>query len=187
MVVKFHKFLLFAIMVITGSGCISFNNSELVFLNVYKEGEVLVFKSLKSGNEKFFRINKITNTNSGYSEAHFGPQRYGAIAYNESTLAGNDYPIILSIFKDKNGTSFVFTFELMYAEYKILPPLNSTDSLVINGRVYKQFFVIKRDDTIGSERYKPNDVVTVFWQKDLGIIKYTLRNGEEYVRINIDK
>ena len=171
-------------LIITIFSCKKFNFTEDEYktLHTYKNGDILVFRSLKYGSEQSFLILDTKNEFSLFSESNMGSGRTGTIKYTK--LPDKDTGNVLDIFKDNDGTYIVVCFEHFYVRLKgSLGILNENDSISINKKIFKDFYCIKSERP--DREYSKDEIVRIYWQKEIGIIKYDLGNGDSFVRINL--
>jgi hypothetical protein len=99
----------------------------------------------------------------------------------------NNYPdCLIDLVKNKESTLIYINFDDANEDcYDSLGILNTKDSMTINLSVYKDYYELYYDSTILGRLILPEEVKKIYWQKDLGIIKYDLQNGDSFVRINL--
>lgn len=155
----------------------------MALLNTYKIGDTLSFKSIKSGSVRKYKILDIENSSNGFSEAHFGAQQYGRIKYARINFNGVEEWEVLKMFKDKMETKIILTFGAFYSEHNGgFDNLNTSDSIVIRGKSFKDYYEIAKHDL--STAYEDSDLVKIYWKQNLGIIKFDLKNGDSFIRVN---
>ena len=166
------------------SGCVNFNSKELKILHTYKKGEVLIFKSLKTSQQKSYTITDIEDYSHGYNETNGGPARVGEIWYTTEHDGKIYNDKLLMIMKNNDRTEVLFCFEFFLSNQ--MGKLNTIDSILIDSFSYKNFYTMSGIVSTNNYPVEDQDIIKIYWKENLGLIKYDLRNGDSFVRINID-
>lgn len=165
-------------------GCVSLDTKEKEILDTYKESDILIFKSLKTDSVKQFIIVNIESVILGGSEAEFLPHIAAKIEYtpvHDPRLKLR----LLSIYKNSEKTDIIITFENSYFEVDKNFDIKNMGTSVAIGSIKKSDVYIYNIDTNLKNVWNDDDVVSIYWQKDIGIIKYDLNNGDSYIRTNL--
>ena len=165
------------------SGCLKFNKDELKLLNTYKDEEILIFKSLQTGKERIYYLKKLENTLGGLTESHPSFIRHGIISFR-CVDSEKNRNIILYIHKDSQNDEIQLFADGFLETYKGgLYFLNSIDTVYINKNKYYNYYKLINSCSFGYLR--KDDITCIYWQEDIGVIKFDLVNGDSYVRINM--
>jgi len=179
-----HKALIISSLIFY-TGCISYTQKERKLLHTYQEDEVLIFRSEKSGNIKRFKIASVTDEYTGFNEGHPGLKRWGEIDYIDLDSKTNN--ILLAIDRDydtpPDTSSIVIFFEGFCDHYFVDSGRTyEIDSMMINSKIYRDITIMHTSHVFGDT---PDQAIQIYWQENIGIVKYDLFDGDSYVRINL--
>lgn len=158
------------------------SKEELKWMNVYKEGDTLIFKSDKGEYDTTTIIKKETSYpeyNPVEVHGKYLPQ-WGEVWYKNKNLEYHPegYNLITLIKKHPRKETFL-SFDYLYASVIVLNLTNNDIEKYKQGKVYVF-------DTY-HEKAEPKQPKSIFWHEDYGIIKYVTHGGVVWERINIPK
>jgi len=156
------------------------SQTDLKWMNVYNEGDTLVFKSDKSEVDTTFIIKKeifYPERNSIEVHGKYLPQ-WGVVWYRNKNLINHPegYRMVTLIKKHPKNETFL-NIDYLYSD--ILVPNIAIGSI---GKLKKE--KVYEFDTY-HERAKPEQPKKIFWHEDYGIIKYITHANEVWERINL--
>ena len=158
------------------------SQTDLKWMNVYNEGDTLVFKSDKGELDTSLIIKKeIYYPEYNPVEVHgkYLPQ-WGKVWYKNKNLRyhPDGYQLVSIIKKHPKNETFL-NIDYLYSD--ILVPNITTGGIekLKKGKVYEF-------DTY-HDKAKPEQPKKIFWHEDYGIIKYITHANEVWERINLPK
>lgn len=152
-------------------------------MHTYKEGEVLIFKSSMSDSIVKLKIVGVKKFWSALSEAEARPNIHAEISYTREN--DNFEWSLLNIYKVGNATDILITFENSYFEIgKDLNDKHKISQITIGSKKVDNVYVYNVDSNL-TNVWNDEDLIRIYWQKNLGIIKYDLYGGDSYIRINL--
>lgn len=163
-----------------GSVRTKFSKEELRWIDVYKEGETLIYKSEKGELDTTLILKKeIFYPEYNPVEVHdkYLPQ-WGIVWYRNKNLRNHpEGDKLITMFKKhpKNNTYLNITY--LYSSITILNLTTGSTAKYKHGKVYEF-------DTYRSKA-KPNEPKKIFWHEDYGIIKYITHADVMWERINL--
>jgi hypothetical protein len=149
-------------------------------VNTYHKGDTLKFKSINTGQSKLFLITNVETSSGGYGANYSGSLKEAIINYNQINGTDNSTNMLL-IWKSKNKTHYIFSFEFMLGDVYGPLLLNTKDTILINNKKYCNFYIINSTDSFSSTKNNW-DVIRIYWQEKMGLIKYDLRNGDSFIK-----
>lgn len=159
-----------------------FSKTELKWLDVYNEGDVLVFRSDKGELDTTLIIKKeiyYPTRNSIEVNGKYLPQ-WGVVWYKNRNLNYHPegYRLITLIKKHPRNVTFL---NINYLYSDVLAPNITSGSLegTKKGKVYEF-------DTY-HEKATPEQPKKIFWHEDYGIIRYITHGNVVWERINLHK
>jgi hypothetical protein len=156
-----------------------FSSDELKWLNVYKEGDTLIFKSDKGKIDTTLIIKKeIFYPEYNPVEVHdkYLPQ-WGIVWYQNKNLS--DHPEgaqLISMFKKHPRNSTNLHISYLYSHITVLNLTTDGVKKYKNGKIYE--FDTYHPKAPGSQPKK------IFWHEDYGIIKFITHADVVWERIN---
>lgn len=165
------------------SGCVSLDSEERKILNTYKKGDVLIFNSLKTDSVIKFEIVNIESSILAGSEAEFMPHIDAKIEYRPFYNQRSKRKL-LSIYKNREQTNIILNFENFFYDISNDIKTQNFKTLKVGSKKFENVYVCNLD-TNRFPVWNDDDVLTIFWQKDIGIIKYDFNNGDSYIRTNL--
>jgi len=163
-----------------------FNQVEKDMIDVYNVGDTLVFKSIKTGLFKRFII---SNKSNSIYKGQSGKIRQMNVSFRDIddpniTIKGYQDPILLSIIKRKDKTVILLDFYKFLGEYSNnFEEINTVDTISYWNNKYFNYYKLHNETTSNDKVHY--DTEYLYWQKQYGIIKFDLRNGDSFVRTNI--
>jgi hypothetical protein len=156
-----------------------FNHAELKWLNVYKEGDTLIFRSEKGDFDTSIIIKKeLFYPEYNPIEVHdrYLPQ-WGVVWYKNKNLedhADGYRMITMSKKHPKNKTGLTINF--LYSSVIVLDLGKNSIEKYKNGEIYEF-------DTyhVKAKPYQPR---TISWHENLGIVAYITHDSTRWQRIN---
>jgi len=159
---------------------------EKELYEIYNVGDTLTFESIKTGN--IIRYVITDKTNEIYSNFDTR-ERLVTVNYRNvdkplNTDPNNTYkPEIFSIYNNKYGYSIHIAFNLFGRFYENNFGTIKTDTLSYLNKKYSDYYTLTNTSNINEGL--ETKLLTIYWQKKYGIVKYDLLNGDSYVRTNI--
>ncbi len=179
-VVCFCFFLSMSIML----GCgvkTKFSQTDLKWMNVYNEGDVLIFKSGKGELDTSIIVKKeifYPEYNPGEEHGKYLPQ-WGVVWYKNRNLKYHpDGDRLITIEKKKPNETYL-SIDYLYRSFIVLNLNSGGIEKFKDGKVYA--FDTYHEKATGSQPKK------VFWHEDYGIIKYITHDNVTWERINLPK
>lgn len=159
-----------------------FSKTDLKWMNVYKEGDTLIFKSDKGDFDTSLIIKKeIYYPEYNPVEVHgkYLPQ-LGKIWYKNKSLQYHPegYELISMIKKHPKNETFL-NIDYLYSDVLILNLVSGSIEQYKHGKVYEF-------DTY-HPKGRPGQPKKIFWHEDYGIIKYITHADVIWERINLPK
>ena len=155
------------------------SHGELKWINVYKEGDSLIFKSDKGEFDTSVIIKKeifYPEYNPGEVHDKYLPQ-WAVVWYKNKKLQyHSDGFQLITMFKKEPDDKTYLNINYLYSSATILNLKTESIEKYTRGKVYE--FDTYRDDA------KPYQPKRIFWSEDYGIIKYITHDGVVWERIN---
>jgi hypothetical protein len=167
------------------SGCgikTRLSKTDLKWVNVYNEGDTLIFRSDKGDLDTSFIIKKeIYYPDYNPVEVHgkYLPQIAQVWYKNKNLLYHPDGYKLVDIAKEHPRKKTSLTIDYLYSSVIISNLTNGNIEKYKHGKIYEF-------DTY-HEKAKPDQPKKIFWHEDYGIIKYITHANEVWERINLPK
>ena len=164
----------------TSLGCLKFNQIEQKILTTYKKGDVLIFKSMKTGKMRNYSLVYLENRLSVLSESHPGFIRNGYLEFQCFDSDGS-HRISISMFKDSKTNNVIVFAEGFLAQYSgDFGLLSTVDTIFVDKKKYHNYYRLDGEENFGNDIVE-NAIKTIFWQEDIGVIKFLLKiHGGSY-------
>lgn len=159
-----------------------FSDHELKWINVYNEGDTLIFKSTTGELDTSFIIKKeifYPKYNPVENHGKYLPQ-WGIVWYKNKNLKyhPDGYRMITMIKKRPNDETFL-NIDYLYSDVLVTDIASNNLDKLKKDKVYEF-------DTY-HENAKPEQPKMIYWNEDYGIIKYITHSNEIWERINLPK
>lgn len=158
------------------------SQTEMKWINVYKVGDTLIFKSDLGEFDTTIIIKKeifYPEYNPIESDGRYLPQ-WGVVWYKNKQLIYHPEGFrMISLVKELPHSKTSLSIDYLYS--KVLY-LNITNDSIRHVEINKVF----RFDTY-DPRAKPGQPKVIFWHEDFGIVKYITHSGVIWVRVNLPK
>ena len=146
----------------------------------------MIFESIKTGN--IIRYVITDKTNEIYSNSDSRNREvsvyYRNIDESLNTDQNNHFkPQLFGILNNKNGYYILVSFNEFGCIFENNLGLFKTDTLSFLNKKYSEYYTLTNTSNVGNGT--ETKLITIYWQKKYGIVKYDLFNGDSYVRTNI--
>jgi hypothetical protein len=170
---------------------------QSILYDTYNVGDSLIFKSVKTDSVEKYLINYKENISHTPGETFlpFGStQRYAVIdlclKYSSSDchVVTNGEPILSNaqiVFTNEKGGNYInIYFKGFQGQYKNkLGMLNQNDSIIVINKIFKNYYELNSTSNCIDSSY--SCAIKIIWQQKYGIVKFDLKDGDSYVRINV--
>jgi hypothetical protein len=160
----------------------SLSPSELRWVNVYREGDTLVFKSDKGEFDTTTIVKKeifYPEYNPIESNGHFLPQ-WGVVWYKNKHLTYHpDGDQMVTIIKKRPSAETFLSVDYLYSGVIYVNITKDSINRVKKGKIY--------EFDASNPRAKLAQPKTIYWHEDFGIIKYVTYDGTVWTRLNVPK
>jgi len=185
MIKQYFLYPSFFLAILLGLGCgikTKLSKEDLKWMNIYNEGDTLIFKSDKGNFDTTLILKKeIYYPKYNPVEVHgkYLPQ-LGKIWYKNKNLRyhSGGYELISMIKKHPKNETFL-NIDYLYSDVLILNLVGGSIKQYKQGKVYE------------FDTYRPKGRLEqpkkIFWHEDYGVIKYITHANEVWQRINLPK
>lgn len=174
---KFCSYILLSLILVSCViGKTKLSVDDLSWINVYKTGDSLIFRSEKGEYDTSIIIEQGTHYGEPNPiETGLYKHQWGKILYKNKKLKSDpDGDDMITLVRSDPPSPTRFYFSYLYSSF-IADPISDTQKY-LNGSVY-QF-----DCGSQKESYKPR---IIFWDEKLGLIKYIAQDGIVWERVNL--
>lgn len=147
--------------------------------NPYFQGQNISFKSNMQDTESF-EVSEVKRFSGHESEECMDiiREELSVTFYNKSKGNRGKFMEIKATFDGSPASARIFWGYPLETPYNYLPPESPSTSIVINGTTFNNVYeIIKENVPVDSA------VVKYYFNKDYGLLKYVLKNGNYYVLI----
>jgi hypothetical protein len=156
------------------------------FYNAYNKGDTLVFKStITQKNNIFVITDKSNDVSFSFNSNMQGYSRGAEIKYKK-IVSNNIDTVDFGSFASMGNNQFItgdvkLKFEGAFNIVNNFGDINNNDTIQFFSKKYIDYYIFT--DSIHKTSFKIN-IVRIYWHKKYGIIKYDLKNGDSFIRIN---
>lgn len=157
------------------------SEKELKWMNVYKEGDTLIFKSNGGEFDTSYIVKKevfFPQYNPIEEHGRFLPQ-WGVVWYRNKRLTYNPDGARLVTLEKKSPNTTLLNIDYLYSGRLFLNINSGSTEKFKKGKIYSF-------DTF-DKRAKPEEPKLILWHEDYGIIKYITHGGVIWMRTNLPK
>jgi hypothetical protein len=157
---------------------IDLSTQEKEYFNVYNVGDIMKFQLLPNG---YTNTYVITKKDLLYGAGPVGRSRQSSIEYSKNNQSNE---LLLLVTQDRDGAnSNMVLFDEFYADLNNdFGSVNQQDTIKFLNKKITNYYEIN-SNSIGT--ITDSTIVKVYWQKKYGIVRYILKNGASFGRINI--
>ena len=163
-----------------------FSEEDLKWLNPYKEGDTLIFRSAMGDMDTSWIVQKVIYYPECNPIAGNAKYKYqtGRIFFQNSKLRySSGGKELISIVKHEDRTDlYIFYINSGFSFYDLNNQIDITYLTNIERFENKKMYVFTDKDP----RSKPDEIEFLYWHDDYGIVKYITHSGLEWKRINFD-